>query len=882
MFNLSVILNPKLFATIIEKAPITGNINIKPSLFATIIEHTPATGNVITKPFLFATIKTKDFFNGDTLREITGEDETIFNGDTLRRLCEKFSGDTLRVIKNYEIFSGDTCRELREVFSGDTERKIVKTEKFSGDTIIRTPYILKYLIEESQVMRSAAPTKLKSVKKAVERPVSLMNTLKDFGITSLTLNLNAQALSDTLSLESATHMDINTALKGQLFNYKFNFLVDSTSHKELIQTINGMYDKDEILYTQIKLDSYELSQTLTDYEMYCIRQCVPAVNMLYKTVKDDGKIFISSEADPKTGQTTEKYAQYYAPDMHIMDKEEAIRYLTVQHWLYSANYIVFVAKALNLKTYIKIRDFHNTQLKNYLDNYITYMELLQNAYSWSSSIPQRQINVFIRDDTLYVIERGLEDDVFDITDLPHSIPTIDRKLIWTTWEKQIVKVTYKKSAEDLTDPEPNPDTEDDDEEEDDDDEEEEDDDDNDDDDDDDEPTPFTGTINYSILGNLGQVSITYGQGLMDHNYKSITTINEDGETVTTKEDTTYTYDYYMPENPGTPSFGSKKKNNKKNNQKATVYTNKKEFEKAMKQWQKQKTKAETQYQKQLQKQEQQRRKALAALQKQYKPIWYLESENSTISTISETYKSETENIKINYYDGIGDSTYIFEERELTKITEYTRGSSNASWDKGDETKNTRQTFHEPIGNGYYANTVYENGEFKAASLSQGKPFQQVTLFTSNQIQKSWNKSNSSGGEEEGGIEPPEIPPQPEFKPERENNQNPDPAGNNNNNNDKPKKYTYTTEVNIDSSFPTNDKNVAKELEEALEWLNRKIQENVTIEIYGAVINGIPEVQHIVDFTERVKFGENEYFLGSNTIKLTPNSLSQRLKLVRWY
>ena len=99
MFNLSVILNPKLFATIIEKAPITGNINIKPSLFATIIEHTPATGNVITKPFLFATIKTKDFFNGDTLREITGEDETIFNGDTLRRLCEKFSGDTLRVMK---------------------------------------------------------------------------------------------------------------------------------------------------------------------------------------------------------------------------------------------------------------------------------------------------------------------------------------------------------------------------------------------------------------------------------------------------------------------------------------------------------------------------------------------------------------------------------------------------------------------------------------------------------------------------------------------------------------------------------------------------------------------------------------------------------------
>ncbi len=44
--------------------------------------------------------------------------------------------------------------------------------------------------------------------------------------------------------------------------------------------------------------------------------------------------------------------------------------------------------------------------------------------------------------------------------------------------------------------------------------------------------------------------------------------------------------------------------------------------------------------------------------------------------------------------------------------------------------------------------------------------------------------------------------------------------------------------------------------------------------------GVPEI--VVDFTERIRFNGNEYFLVSNNISFTPRKLIQKLQLVRWY
>ena len=68
----------------------------------------------------------------------------------------------------------------------------------------------------------------------------------------------------------------------------------------------------------------------------------------------------------------------------------------------------------------------------------------------------------------------------------------------------------------------------------------------------------------------------------------------------------------------------------------------------------------------------------------------------------------------------------------------------------------------------------------------------------------------------------------------------------------------------------------------IEWLNRKREETVTVEIVSNVSNGVPEMQHIIDFTERIILDGNEYFLVSNNVSFTPRSFRQKLQLVRWY
>ena len=66
------------------------------------------------------------------------------------------------------------------------------------------------------------------------------------------------------------------------------------------------------------------------------------------------------------------------------------------------------------------------------------------------------------------------------------------------------------------------------------------------------------------------------------------------------------------------------------------------------------------------------------------------------------------------------------------------------------------------------------------------------------------------------------------------------------------------------------------------WLNRKVQETIRVDLISRIENGIPDIKHIVDFTERVALNGKEYYLVSNQIQFSPRKLIQKLTLVRWY
>ena len=193
------------------------------------------------------------------------------------------------------------------------------------------------------------------------------------------------------------------------------------------------------------------------------------------------------------------------------------------------------------------------------------------------------------------------------------------------------------------------------------------------------------------------------------------------------------------------------------------------------------------------------------------------------------------------YATTGRDVYLFKEWERTteavndgkKHTEY-------DWEDWSNEKGTeRITYHAPLGYGWYATTVYVDGVLEGSSLSQGKPGGKASQFTVEQSNLSLGASYASDDE---------LP------------------------------YSSL----IDTEFPVVGADYLGVLTREIEWLNRKTQETVTVEIRARIRSGVPDIDHIVDFTERIRFEGHEYFLQSNTVELTPRLLRQTIKMVRWY
>ena len=365
-----------------------------------------------------------------------------------------------------------------------------------------------------------------------------------------------------------------------------------------------------------------------------------------------------------------------------------------------SRYAAEIAAALGLQLHRLTDDF--TPSQNFEGSGMTYHDFISALFGWTAKLPQRQINVFIRGDTLHIIQRGMEESVIDITNWPHAQPTVERKLLRSVWHSSHNDSTGAHNEEDTS------------------------------------PVPFTGTISFK------EISRTYSNGFL------VRETNENGYS-------TYTYDgEYLAE---------KRTHNVDGSTSRTDYA----------------------------------------------------------------------------YASTGRDVYLFKEWERTteavndgkKHTEY-------DWEDWSNEKGTeRITYHAPLGYGWYATTVYVDGVLEGSSLSQGKPGGKASQFTVEQSNLSLCAHYASDD-------------------------------------------TLPYSSLIDTEFPVVGTDYLRALTREIEWLNRKTQETVTVEIRARIQNSVPDIDHIVDFTERIRFEGHEYFLQSNTVELTPRLLRQTIKMVRWY
>ena len=366
-----------------------------------------------------------------------------------------------------------------------------------------------------------------------------------------------------------------------------------------------------------------------------------------------------------------------------------------------SRYAAEIAAALGLKLHRLTDDF--TPSQNFEGSGMTYHDFISALFGWTAKLPQRQINVFIRGDTLHIIQRGMEESVIDITNWPHAQPTIERKLVRSVWHS--ANNNHESGAHNEEDT---------------------------------APIPFTGTISFK------EISRTYSNGFL------VRETNENGYS-------TYTYDgEYLAEK---------------------------------------------------------------------------HTHNVDGSTSRTDYA----------YASTGRDVYLFKEWErTTEAVNDGKKHNEYDWEDWNREKGTeRITYHAPLGYGWYATTVYVDGVLEGSSLSQGKPGGKASQFTVEQSNLSLGASYAS---------------------------------------DDALPYSSL----IDTEFPVVGTDYLRALTREIEWLNRKTQETVTVEIRARIRSGVPDIDHIVDFTERIRFEGHEYFLQSNTVELTPRLLRQTIKMVRWY
>lgn len=87
---------------------------------------------------------------------------------------------------------------------------------------------------------------------------------------------------------------------------------------------------------------------------------------------------------------------------------------------------------------------------------------------------------------------------------------------------------------------------------------------------------------------------------------------------------------------------------------------------------------------------------------------------------------------------------------------------------------------------------------------------------------------------------------------------------------------------FDTDFPVKEAWMVKKCYEEIRWMNRRTKETVNLDFVPPVAYSVPAYQHVIDFTDKIIYGGNEYFLSANSVSFTPMGHRQTLTLVRWY
>lgn len=334
-------------------------------------------------------------FDADLCREISASQ--LLDLDTEREIsttlnfdvdCERITGGvlTLSVDAERKIANVVTVHFDKEwgYFSGtelllDTEREIAFSVNFNLDLMRKIPHKI------TDVFIPPTPPE--------PSPGIVPPADKSAFLQSCTVSLAEQQLTDNITFVFNGTCEIMDAVDFQLLDYTLRGRVEETTTRGVMTTCKCTVDIDAVLYQQLAYsvppNKWEYTEEYIDY------------------VHSKGGSIIT---DPGYEDAELKATPSAPASAHITE----------------------IAAKLGKSVSLHFTDFISTMSTD-VKSGTNYAGLLQELFGWTARLPHIMINCYIRGNTIYVVQRGQEQNTVTLDSQKLTVHTVNKKLVRTTW-----------------------------------------------------------------------------------------------------------------------------------------------------------------------------------------------------------------------------------------------------------------------------------------------------------------------------------------------------------------------------------------------------------------------------------------------------------------
>lgn len=315
----------------------------------------------------------------------------VEHGKTLNNLSFNVSRNVQKAVS--ETFH--TKRHLKGTASVsesfDTKRSVVADVSFSADT---ERAVQKSVSEDFYTIRKI-PFQYGKVEESVR---------STFGrhLKSLTLTIRENTLSDKITAEVVSNMNPNDAMRGTFLDYPFDMMAESVTYKGVDASINGKYSLQRVT------SMYKMDELLTTPR----RLRYTKTSMVAKLNEYEWVTYPETSAESRNAANSEI-------------KDQTLRY-TGQVLAMS------IAKSIGMIPAIYFDNFQSDTGYT-VKSQVTYKSMLSNTFGWTTSLPWRQINIFVRGNVICFVERGKEPNVINLDNYITTVPQVTKSIYRTSY-----------------------------------------------------------------------------------------------------------------------------------------------------------------------------------------------------------------------------------------------------------------------------------------------------------------------------------------------------------------------------------------------------------------------------------------------------------------